>query len=433
MPRTFRYVALSALLAWMWCDFSWAQLRGEMPELAQPHQRLYTARGYALGNVHYVVTDDSVVVIDTTESPAAAQATLDEFRKHCDLPIRHVIYTHHHGDHINGTRVFGEHKPEIIAQAGHVDAMRTYRMLQAYNSRLNAIQFGATLAEVDRGLQLALDPRRPELGYVPPTRLVDEEMTLEIGGVRFELFHARGETDDHLIVWMPEERIAFPGDLYYPAFPMLASPMKPNRPVLAWAESLDRIGELEPEILVPSHGPAVVGRSAVAETLANYAKAIRIVHDETVKGLNQGLSLDEIRRRVKLPDELASLPYLAPIYGRVPWGVNGVYRQYTGWYDMNPANLNPGPVVERCRALVEAAGGAAAILRRAQAALDGDQPQLALELTDVALTAGERGSEAHQLSAKALHALADAAENGVERNIYRAAAGEHERAAETSE
>src|ERR1044072_3663786 len=68
--------------------------------------RVYCATGYALGNVIYVITNKSVVVIDTTESAAAARRTLEEFRKVSQLPVSYIIYTHHHGDHINGAKAF---------------------------------------------------------------------------------------------------------------------------------------------------------------------------------------------------------------------------------------------------------------------------------------------------------------------------------------
>src|SRR5207248_6140355 len=100
---------------------------------------------------------------------------------------------------------------------------------------------------------------------------------------------------------------------------------------------------------------------------------------------NQGLTLEEIRRQVRLPEELAKLPYLAPVYGRLEWAVNGIYRQYAGWYDFDPAHLNPGRAELFARALLEAAGGADAVLRRAQKALDDSEPQLALDLTGIVL------------------------------------------------
>ena len=387
--------------------------------------RVYVATGYALGNVIYVITDKSLVVVDTTESPRAARSTLDDFRKTSnttDLPVSYIIYTHFHGDHINGARVFKGVATKIVAQRNHTEELQKYEMLGGYNQRLNAIQFGAALPESMRGAKLAIDPRDPgERGYIAPDVLFDDEYRFEEGGVKFELYQTLGETFDHLMVWMPQERVLLPGDLFYESYPMLASPMKPDRPVLGWAASLDRMRKLKPAYLVGSHSRPQQGEEAIGSILANYARAIRYVHDETVKGLNQRKSLEQIRAEVKLPSDLASLPYLQPGYGSVPWSVNGIYKEYTGWYDFNPADLNPGSRSALGKALIEAAGGSAAIVKRAGAERD---PQLVLELCDVVLAGEPANTDAHRLRRQALEKLGEAATNTVERNVYLVAAQE---------
>lgn len=405
-----------------------AQLRGQTPELVKVTDQIYSAVGYALGNVGYVITETSVVVIDTTESTQAASETLSALREISKLSISYVIYTHHHGDHVNGALTFRGDMPRIVAQKLHVPEMAKYRLLMPYNTRLNAVQFGATLPTKDRGIELSLDPRRPVLGYMPPTVTFDEEYKFTEGGVEFELFHTLGETYDHLMVWLPQSKALFPGDLIYPSFPMLASPMKPDRPILAWAESIERMRKLKPEYLVPSHGPPVVGAAKIDEMLKNYAEAIRFVHDQTVKRINAGMPLEQIRREVVLPERLASLPYLVESYGRVPWGVTGVFRQYTGFYDLDPANLNPHSQVELNRAMIEAAGGVEPILRRGGEAQAAGKWQLALELAEAILSVEPASVDAHRLAADALDKLAAESRNGVERNVYAAAALEHRRA-----
>lgn len=385
-------------------------------------ERVYVATGYALGNVIYVLTDKSIVVVDTTESPAAARATLQEMRKISALPVSYIVYTHFHGDHINGASVFKGETTRIIAQHNHTEELSKYVMLGGYNTRLNAIQFGSALPVEKRGARLAIDARNPgERGYIRPDVLFDEEYRFEEGGVKFELYHTLGETFDHLMVWMPQERVLLPGDLFYESFPMLASPMKPDRPITAWAASLDRMRKLHAAYLVPSHTRPQVGEEKIDTTLANYARAIRWVHDETVKRLNKGMPLDQIRNEVRLPDDLASLSYLQPGYGTVSWSVNGIYKEYTGWYDFNPADLNPGPRSALSRALIEASGGSAAILQRAARETN---PQLVLELTDVVLAGEPANREAHALRGAALERLGQAAANTVERNVYLVAAQE---------
>lgn len=405
------------------------QLRGQRPELLQVTDRVYSAVGYSLGNILFVQTDNSIVVIDTSESPDAALASLAELRAITQLPISHIIYTHFHGDHINGARSFRSGDNDsvtIIAQQEHDRELLMFQKLRPYNTRLNAIQFGATLPKRDATLELALDPTRPVIGYLRPTEKFEEVYKFEQGGVEFELFHTQGETLDHLMVWLPKSKVLFPGDLYYASFPMLSSPMKHDRPVLQWAESLDQMRALSPEYLVPSHTRPLEGAEHIQSVLENYAAAIRHVHDETVSCINRGLTLEQARLEVKLPEHLSSLPYLAELYGKVAWSVNGIYRQYTGWYDLVPSHLNPGPVNALHVAITQAAGGVQPIYQKAQESHQNRQYQLALELLTIALGADPNHLESRRLVIQVLDELAKRSTNGVEKNVYLVAAREHQ-------
>ncbi|HAC89915.1 MAG TPA: hypothetical protein DCF63_04665 [Planctomycetaceae bacterium] len=409
-----------------------AQLRGERPELIQVTDQVYSAVGYSLGNILYVLTHDSIVVIDTSESPDAAKASLAELRRISQLPISHIIYTHFHGDHINGARSFrsGENSSvAIIAQQEHDRELLMFQKLRPYNARLNAIQFGAALPKRDATLELALDPARPVIGYLRPTEKFESEYKFQQGGVQFELYHTQGETSDHLMVWLPESKVLFPGDLFYHSFPMLSSPMKHDRPVLHWAESLDRMRGLNPEHLVPSHTRPLKGAQHIETVLENYAAAIRFVHDETLSCINLGMSVEQARQAVRLPDHLSNLPYLSELYGKVAWSVNGIYRQYTGWYDMVPAHLNPAPVNSLHQAIAQAAGGAAPLYEQARKAHKQADYQLALELLTIALGAEPKHAPCHRLAAEVLSHLAQRSSNGVEKNVYLVAAQEHQQAA----
>lgn len=385
---------------------------------------VYCAAGYALGNVIFVLTPGSVVVVDTTEGQQPAQAALDDFRKISPLPVSYIIYTHHHGDHINGAKVFAGPGTKVIAQRLHEEELGRYRMMAEYNRRLNRVQWAAAIPPGRRGVKLAVDLMNPpESGYLPPDILFDEEYRLTEGGVRFELYHTQGETVDHLMVWLPDFGTLLPGDLFYWSFPMLASPGKPDRPVLGWAASLERMRAFAAEHLAGSHSRPMSGREAIDAALANYARAIRFVHDETVARINEGKPLHRIREEVQLPPDLAALPYLRQVYGTIEWAVNGVFRQYTGWYDFDPAHLRgPDPAALHA-ALAEAAGGAEAIAARARKAADQGKFQLALELAGMAASSGA-GAETRRFRAWILERMAAQSWNGVERNIYRQAAAE---------
>jgi glyoxylase-like metal-dependent hydrolase (beta-lactamase superfamily II) len=394
-------------------------LSARQPKLVKVHDRVYSALDYAISNVLFVVTDESVVVIDTTESMRSARAALNEFRKVCSLPISHIIYTHFHGDHIRGAKTFHNPEARVISQEGLPLELAKMRQLLPFRKMADDLQFGLSLEVKDRGISLdghAID------GYVPPDVTFGEEYRFEHGGVVFELYHTQGETHDHLMVWLPNEGILFPGDLFYSSFPMLNNPMKPERPILDWADSLKRMQALRPKFLLPSHSQPREGSAHIHSVLTNYERAIRYVHDETVRRINRGFSLEEIREQLHLPDDLARLPYLHQGYGTIRWAVNGVYRHYTGWYDLNPATLKPAPRHARDRVLLEVSGGARPLIKRARKALSAGHPQLALELVDVVMNAQPGNESAHALWTEALEHLGTSSRNGVERNIYLAAA-----------
>ena len=90
--------------------------RARKPELIKVTERIFCAADYAISNVGFVITENGVVVVDTTESPKVAQRVFDELRKICQLPMSHIIYTHFHDDHVRGASVFHEPSTKIIAQ-----------------------------------------------------------------------------------------------------------------------------------------------------------------------------------------------------------------------------------------------------------------------------------------------------------------------------
>src|SRR5215467_8656140 len=115
------------------------------PNILKVHERVYCARGFAISNVIYILTDTSVVVVDTTESLTAARACLDEFRKSVQLPVSHIIYTHFHGDHTRGAQVFRGPDTKIIAHEKLPSEHAKNKSVWPYRKRVIALQFGASL------------------------------------------------------------------------------------------------------------------------------------------------------------------------------------------------------------------------------------------------------------------------------------------------
>ncbi len=392
---------------------------------------IHVAVGYALANVILIEGDGGAIIVDTTESKQAARAVKAAFAAISDLPVKAIIYTHNHTDHIMGAEVFAagadipvyahattwSHIERIMNVLRPVIEARSYHMFGNYLAR-----GGEAIVNDGIGPALAHEPGEDSdvFGLLAPTVTFQDRLEATIAGRHLHLLHSPGETDDQIAVWLPDERVLLPGDNVYKAFPNLYTIRGTRyRDVLQWAQTLRRLEKLGAEHLVPSHTRPVSGAQAVAGVLGPYADAIQYVHDQAVRGINQGMSPDELARSVQLPEALARHPWLQPFYGTVAWSVRAIYSGYLGWYDGNSTHLYPTATPERASRLLALAGGAGAVLAEAEQVVDSD-PQWAAELADLVLDAeaGEEAVRAGEIKASALRALAAATPNPNARNWY---------------
>ncbi len=243
-----------------------------------------------------------------------------------------------------------------------------------------------------------------------PNVLFDERHVVDVGGTRFEILHTPGETPDHLTVWIPSLKAAFIGDNYYESFPNIYT-LRGTRPrwALDYVRSLDRVLALDPELVLPSHGEAIRGREEIRRRLTRYRDAIRYVHDETVKGMNDGKDVLTLMREITLPAELN----LGESYGRISWSVRGIYEGYVGWFDGNVSTMFGSPR-QAYGAMVTLAGGAERVAARAKE-LAASDPLTALYLTDMVLEGDPAQAAALEARIAALEALDGRSDNSNER------------------
>ncbi len=406
------------------------------PEMVRVTDDVYVATGYAFANVAMVVTGDGLVIIDASESEEAAQEILAGFRKITMKPIRYIVYTHFHNDHTKGGGVFladSRGQAEIIA-ADNFEYWYglMWETLGPYNRWTAAVQSGRAEPDYAFDLPLAREPYRDVekiTGAPMPTITFEDRLSFTLGGKTFELHHTKGETHDHIAVWLPDQKVLFGGDTFYPSWPQLRTPMRePQRPVTEWAEAAARLMEFGPEYLVVGHGPPLVGADLIRETLANYREAILYIHDETVRYINEGRSAEEAAAEIRLPAHLAGLPYLQELYGMLEWSIKGIYHGYIGWYDGYGTGLNPLPRAFRAREVVALAGGADRVLLRAIELQKEGEHQLCVELCDIVIAANPGDVLAHRVKAASMHYLAYAYNNLNCFGFYRSAYSIHMKA-----
>lgn len=400
------------------------------PEIIRVTEGVYVAVGFALANSILIEGKDGVIVVDTTESARAAEEILTEFRRLTGKPVKAVIYTHNHADHVFGARVFtgGRDSVPVYAHESTEDHVDRFMTLPGGAARQRGRRmFGTQLpsgAVENNGIGPFLRFDSAHLAYVRPTKTVRDRLELTIAGVRLELVHAPGESEDQIFIWLPDKKVLLPGDNFYRAFPNLYSLRGTSwRDARKWVASLDKMRALKPEFLVPSHTRPLGGAEKVMEALTNYRDAIQFVHDQTVRAMNKGLTPDEAVAFVKLPDHLANYPWLRPYYGHVEWSVRAIFNFYVGWFSGDAAELEPLPPDERARRYKKALEMGAPLETQAEAALDDGEYQWAAELATHMIRAGNE-REGRRIKAEALRALGERTVNANGRNYYLSQAAE---------
>lgn len=335
---------------------------------------------YFCGSVTAIRTDAGLVVIDTAR-PASAAQTLAAIRRWDDSPVHTVIYTHGHIDHTSGIKVIddeadarGVARPRIVAHRNVLSRLSRYETSHGFNS-------------IVQGQQFDFPDYVYPIGQRRPTEVYDDTSSLVIGGERIELFHGRGETDDATVVWLPGRRVLASGDFVIWMFPNAGNPRKVQRYAPDWAAALRRMEALQPEVLIPGHGPVVFGAARAAQVLGDGADLLESLARQTLALMNRGCSLDEVLHSVAAPAHLLGKPYLLAKYDDPEFVVRGIWHLYAGWFDGNPAHLKPAPASELAAELAALAGGADTLARRAAALAEGGRTRLAAHLAELAATA----------------------------------------------
>jgi alkyl sulfatase BDS1-like metallo-beta-lactamase superfamily hydrolase len=346
----------------------------------------------AFGNVSAFATDGALVLVDTGNQPLADN-NFRQVRGWTDLPLDTVVYTHGHIDHVFGLGPWeaeaertGRPRPHVVAHELVPARFDRYKLTAGYNGVINARQF-----------------KMPRFRWPTEYRYPDETYRLrhdvEVGGVRFELHHGKGETDDHTWIWLPHRKVLCTGDLFIWASPNCGNPQKVQRYPREWAIALREMAALGPELLLPGHGWPIAGAERIQQALGDTADLLDRLVDETLAMMNQGARLDDIVHTVKAPEALLDRPYLRPVYDEPEFVVRTVWRLYGGWYDGNPAHLKPAPDAALAAELASLVGGAGVLADRAEALASAGDLRLAGHLAELAAQAAPDDPGVHKVRA----------------------------------
>ena len=392
---------------------------------------LHLAVGYGIANSIMVEGIDGNIIIDASDSVAEAEEVYSHFSKINSNPIKAIIYTHNHGDHTFGAAYYynlGEEKPMVIAHESTSEYVeRIMGILNPIISKRSSRMFGTELPSgdvINVGIGPYLGVSQSPIGYIKPNITFTDELKINIAGVDIELYHAPGETNDQLFVWLPKHKALMPGDNIYRTFPNLYTIRgTPHRDVKSWVKSLDHMRSLKPDYLLPSHTKPLEGEE-VLETLTIYRDAIQFVHDQTIRLMNKGHSPDEISHMIQLPPEVSSSPFVREFYGTVRWSVKSIFNGYLGWFDGNVSNLDPLPSEDYARRLAILSGGEEKLFEALQKAVESEDMQWALQLSDNLLALNYKIDSTKKLRQEAIQYIGDRALNPNKRNYFLSSANE---------
>jgi len=290
-------------------------------------------------------TDEGLVLVDTGGA-CHGPALLETIRELSDKPMHTAIITHAHIDHAYGLWAFeeaGELPPNIIAHEETPNWFDRYIRLRGLYSKMNN--------------QRLEDWPDEESDITWPTQTYEDTLEIEIGGERFVLNHDRGETDDHTWVWVPGRKTLCSGDFFIHHLGNLGNSKRYQRHVEEAAFALEEMADLGAEIALPGHGDPLYGVEEIQTVFLTMAEIWKSIVEQTIDGLNAGLSQDAIFRSIELPEKLANYPPASPCYSSVEDYSRMIIKQYAGWWDFLPANLDPASLQAQGQEIANLAGG----------------------------------------------------------------------------
>jgi alkyl sulfatase BDS1-like metallo-beta-lactamase superfamily hydrolase len=411
-----------------------AQLNG-INGLFKVTERVYQVRGLDLANLTIIEGDSGLILIDPLLSNETAKAALDLYLKNRPAkPVAAVIYSHSHADHFGGAKgVITEDdarqgKVKVIAPDGFMEHAVAENVIAGNAmSRRAQYQFGSTLpvgdrGQIDTGLGKAL--ARGSISLIPPNVVIKQSYeTQKIDGVEIEFHLVPGsEAPSEMIMYFPQFKLLNMAEdathNMHNLYTIRGAEIRDGR---LWSryvnEAIARYGDRTDIVIAQHHWP-IWDNARIVAFLKKQRDLYKFIHDQTVRLLNHGLTSTEIAERLKLPPSLANDWAARGYYGTLSHNSKAVYQFYLGWYDANPADLNPLPRAEYAKKQVEYMGGADAAIKRARDDFKAGQYRWVASVMSQVVFADPANKAARDLGADALEQLGYQSEAATWRNAY---------------
>jgi len=402
---------------------------------------IYQVRGFDLANTTFIEGKTGWIVIDTLTTPATAKAAYALVSQELgQKPIRAIIYSHAHIDHFGGVKGLVSQEQvdkgevQIIAPKGFMEAAIKENVL-AGNAMLRraTYQYGTMLPQGAEGhvdMAIGKAVAKGPMSIIAPTKTVDGSLVeMEIDGVPVTFQNTPGtESPAEMNVWLPQQKALLMAENVTATLHNLYTLRgAETRDPLGWSkyinEALHRFGD-KAEVMFAVHNWPRWGHEDIVRTLEKQRDMYGYLNDQTLHLANNGVTINQIHERLKVPPELANEWFNRGYHGSVSHNVRAVVNKYLGYYDSNPATLNPLAPEDSAVKYVEFMGGADHLLQMAKASFDKGEYRWVVEVVNKLVFADPGNQAARNLQADALEQLGYQAENAGWRNSYLTAAQE---------
>jgi alkyl sulfatase BDS1-like metallo-beta-lactamase superfamily hydrolase len=398
-------------------------------------ERVYQVRGFDIANMTIIEGDTSLIIIDVLLTTETARAALELYYQHRPKkPVGTVIYSHSHGDHFGGVKgVISEAdvaagKVQVLAPAGFLEAVAGESVMAGTAmSRRAQYQFGPLLppgprGHVDTGLGKKVAGGTVTL--IAPTGTIDKTMEKRvIDGVEIVFQLAPGsEAPSEMLMYFPQFRVLdMAEDVTHNMHNLYTIRGSEVRDGNLWSryisEAMETFGDRSDVIIAQHHWP-VAGQARVVALMKKQRDMYKFINDQSLRLLNLGYTPGEIAETLRMPASLEQEWSARGYYGTLRHNAKAVYQKYLGWYDGNPADLDPLPPAENARKTVEYMGGADAVIARARGDFAKGEYRWVASAMNQVVFADPANRAARELGADALEQLGFQAEAATWRNAY---------------
>jgi alkyl sulfatase BDS1-like metallo-beta-lactamase superfamily hydrolase len=362
-----------------------------------------------VSNSYAIATGDGRVIVNAGlvfEGPLHRKAFAD-----LPGPTRAIVVTQGHADHWGGVNSVRDAHTDIVMHRNYKYWRDDNGLLMGYRVPKTSFAFQKFTDAVQEHFK-TIDPATIDFSFPEPATTFDRRHHMTVGGRAFELaWTPGGETTDALVVWLPEDRTLFSGNLFGPLFGHVPNLMTIRgdryRDPILYIESLNTVLVYAPQRLITGHFAPIEGADRIAEEVTAMRDAMQAVHDRTAELMNSGVDVYTAMRDVRVPEHLD----VGEGYGKTAWNVRAIWEMYTGWFHHRSTTELYGVAPASVAADVVRAAGADALVAAARAQLASGRPVEALHLTDLVLTAEPGHPGARTVAVDAHEALLGEAEN----------------------